>query len=77
VGAIAALAPEGRPVRLFFQDEARVGLHLPRYRRVTAPGVCPVQPFDPLYEYYWLYGAVEPATGESQRPRDRPIRTRP
>lgn len=54
-----------RPVRLFFQDEARVGLHLPRYRRVTAPGVCPVQPFDPLYEFYWLYGAVEPATGES------------
>ena len=54
-----------RPVRLFFQDEARVGLHLPRYRRVTAPGVCPVQPFDPVYEYYWLYGAVEPATGES------------
>ena len=54
-----------RPVRLFFQDEARVGLHLPRYRRVTAPGVCPVQPFRPLYEFYWLYGAVEPATGES------------
>lgn len=54
-----------RPVRLFFQDEARFGLHLPRYRRVTAQGVCPVQPFDPLYEYYWLYGAVEPATGES------------
>lgn len=24
----------------------------------------PVQPFEPIYEYYWLYGAVEPATGE-------------
>ena len=54
-----------QPVRLFFQDEARVGLHLPRYRRLTGRGVCPVQPFDPLYEYYWLYGAVEPATGEA------------
>ena len=52
-----------RPVRLFFQDEARVGLHLPKYRRLTARGVCPVQPFDPVYEYYWLYGAFEPATG--------------
>ena len=25
----------------------------------------PRQPFEPLYEYYWLYGAVEPATGEA------------
>ncbi len=54
-----------RPVRLFFEDEARVGLHLPKYRRLTARGVCPLQPFDPVYEYYWLYGAFEPATGES------------
>lgn len=54
-----------RPVRLFFEDEARVGLHLPKYRRLTAKGVSPVQPFDPVYEYYWLYGAFEPATGES------------
>lgn len=52
-------------VRLFFQDEARIGLHLPRYRRLTARGVCPVQPFEPLYEFYWLYGAVEPVTGEA------------
>lgn len=65
MGAIAAFAAEGRPVRLFFQDEARVGLHLPRYRRVTARGVCPLVPHQPLYESYWLYGAVEPATGES------------
>jgi len=54
-----------QPVRLFFQDEARIGLHLPRYRRLTGRGVCPVQPFEPLYECYWLYGAVEPATGEA------------
>lgn len=52
-------------MRLFFQDEARFGLHLPRYRRVTAPGVQPRQPVAPLYEYYWLYGAVEPTTGET------------
>ena len=51
-------------MRVWFEDEARVGLHLPRYRRLTACGVAPKQPFEPLYEYYWLYGAVEPATGE-------------
>lgn len=63
MASIAALSAQ--PVRLFFQDEARVGLHLPKYRRLTAKGVCPVQPFEPLYEYYWLYGAVEPTTGEA------------
>ena len=52
------------PVRLFFEDEARFGLHLPRYRRLTLRGVRPTQPFEPLYEYYWLYGAIEPRTGE-------------
>ena len=40
-------------------------MHLPRYRRLTARGVCPVVPHQPLYEYYWLYGAVEPTTGEA------------
>lgn len=62
---MAAFAAKGRPVRLFCQDEARIGLHLPSYRRVTARGVEPKQPLQPLYEYYWLYGAVEPRTGES------------
>ena len=50
---------------MFFEDEARFGLKLPRYRRVTARGVQPKQPYQPLYEYYWLYGAVEPETGEA------------
>lgn len=27
--------------------------------------MAPKQPFEPLYESYWLYGAVEPSTGES------------
>ena len=42
-----------------------MGLKLPRYRRLTARGVAPKQPYGPLYEYYWLYGAVEPKTGEA------------
>lgn len=52
-------------VRLFFEDETRLGLKLPRYRRVTACGVRPVQPYQMRYQYYWLYGAVEPKTGEA------------
>lgn len=55
-----------RPVRLFAQDEARLGLHEGFTRRkLTSRGVKPVQSMLPRYEYYWLYGAVEPATGES------------
>jgi hypothetical protein len=40
-------------------------LRLPRYRRLTACGVKPEVVEGPLYEYYWLYGAVEPRTGAS------------
>jgi hypothetical protein len=54
-----------QPVRLWCQDETRIGLHLPRYKRVAAFGVKPRVSEQLLYEYYWLYGAVEPATGES------------
>lgn len=49
-------------VRVWLQDESRVGLQLPRPRRLTAQGV---KPYQPLYEYYWLYAAVEPATGQT------------
>lgn len=52
-------------MRLWFQDEARFGLHLPRYRRLTTFGRKPRQPFAPLYESSWLYGAVEPSSGEN------------
>jgi DDE superfamily endonuclease len=52
-------------VRVFCQDETRLGLHLPLHRRLTGYGVKPVQVIEPLYEYYWLYAAVEPTTGEA------------
>jgi len=56
----------GKPVRRFFQDEARLGLHESvTRRRVTASGVKPIQPMLPRYEYFWLYGAVDPSSGES------------
>lgn len=54
------------PVRLFVQDEARFGLHEGITRRfITAPGVKPHQVVLPRYEYFWLFGATEPVTGES------------
>ena len=52
-------------MRLFCQDESRLGLRLPVHRRLTSYGVKPVQIIEPLYEYYWLYAAVEPTTGEA------------
>lgn len=55
-----------RLVRLFLEDEARLGLHESMTRRcLTAFGVKPLQPVLPRYKYYWLFGAVEPRTGES------------
>jgi transposase len=56
----------GKTVRRFFQDEARLGLHeSTTRRRITARGVKPIQLMLPRYEYFWLYGAVDPSTGES------------
>jgi DDE superfamily endonuclease len=34
-------------------------------RRITGYGVKPIQVVEPLYDYYWLYAAVEPTTGEA------------
>jgi hypothetical protein len=52
-------------VRIFCQDESRLGLHLPIHRRLTGYGIKPIQVVAPLYEYYWLYATVEPTTGEA------------
>jgi DDE superfamily endonuclease len=52
-------------VRVFCQDATRLGLHLPLHRRLTSYGVKPVQVVEPLYEYYWLYAAIEPTTGDA------------
>ena len=54
-----------QPVRVFCQDESRFGLHLPIRRRLTGYGVKPLQVMELLYEYYWLYAAVEPTTGDA------------
>ena len=59
----AIRAEAERPVRLFCQDESRFGLMPVTRRRNTRSGVKPIQQQRPAYQSYYLYGAVEPKTG--------------
>jgi transposase len=52
-----------RPVRLFSQDDSRFGLLTIRRQRLTARGVQPVGAVQQVFEWYYVYGAVEPTTG--------------
>jgi DDE superfamily endonuclease len=54
-----------RPLKYWSQDETRVGLMTMLGRRITALGVKPLQAFQWPRKAIWLYGVVEPATGES------------
>jgi transposase len=53
-----------RPVRVFSQDESRFGLLTVRRRRLTARGVQPIGSVQHIFEWCYVYGAVEPTTGE-------------
>jgi transposase len=53
-----------RPVRVFSQDESRFGLLTIRRRRLTARGVQPLGAIQPIFEWFYVYGAVEPTTGD-------------
>ena len=52
-------------IRLLAQDESRLGLMPTTRRRITAKGVKPIQKVQFQFESYYLYGAVDPLTGES------------
>jgi transposase len=54
-----------RPLRYFVQDESRFGLKTLIGRLLTACGIKPIGEWQWLFKAFWLYGAVEPATGES------------
>ena len=54
-----------RRVRYFAQDESRFGLKTLMGRRITACGVKPIEAWQWKFKAFWLYGAVEPLTGES------------
>lgn len=52
-------------IRYFAQDESRFGLKTLVGRLITACGIKPIGQWQWLFKAFWLYGAVEPATGES------------
>ena len=52
------------PVRYWYGDESRFGLKSIPRRRLTMPGIKPVGPQQWFFQAYYLYGLVEPATGE-------------
>jgi DDE superfamily endonuclease len=56
---------QGRRVRYFCSDESRWGLKTLTGRVITAMGVKPVLTVQWARETFWLYGAVEPLSGES------------
>jgi hypothetical protein len=55
----------GLPVKVFAQDETRLGLQPILRRRITARGVQPVATVCPRFDNFYLFGAVEPLTGDS------------
>lgn len=54
-----------RRIRYWCQDESRFGLHTVGGRKITAPGIKPLGPWQWKFQAFWLYGAVDPASGES------------
>ena len=62
--AISEKRCESEKVRVFSQDETRYGLLGSTRRRITQHGIKPIAKLNPCYESVYLYGAVEPLTGE-------------
>lgn len=58
-------AQELRRIRYWCQDETRLGLKTIEHRKLTAFGVKPVGLGQWQRQTYYLYGVVEPKTGES------------
>ena len=52
-------------IRIFCEDESRFGLFPVSYRRITLSGIKPITKVSYTYENFYLYGAVEPITGEN------------
>jgi len=56
---------ETQNIRFLTQDESRLGLMPTTRRRITSKGIKPIQKVQFQFKSYYLYGAVEPLTGES------------
>jgi DDE superfamily endonuclease len=61
--AIAVMGLSGQ-VRFFCEDETRIGLKTISGRKITAKGVKPKGKVQWQFKATYLYGVVEPATGE-------------
>jgi transposase len=57
--------PAACAVRIFCQDESRFGLLPIQRRQITLTGVKPLGLVQYRFENFYVYGAVEPTTGES------------
>jgi putative transposase len=49
---------------VFSRDESRLGLLTIRRRRLTVRGVQPIGSVQHVFEWFYVYGAVEPTTGD-------------
>lgn len=52
-------------VRYWCTDESRIGLMTLTGRKITLPGIKPIGIEQWKFDYLWLYGLVEPFSGES------------
>ncbi len=55
--------PAGRPIEIWFQDEARLGQKNSCVRQWARKGTRPRQPADQRYQSAYLFGAICPARG--------------
>ena len=55
--------PAGRPIEIWFQDEARIGQKNGMVRQWAKRGSRPRQPADQRYDSAYLFGAICPARG--------------
>lgn len=62
--AISEKRSDFQSIRIFSQDETRYGLLPITRRRITRRGIKPVAAINLRYDAVYLYGAVEPLTGE-------------
>ena len=63
--AVAFAKEPHLPVKVWTQDESRLGLMTSLRRRLTCKGVKPLALCQHQFDNFYLYGAVEPLTGEA------------
>jgi len=62
--SLEALLARGKRVHYLCQDETRVGMKTLTGKVITAPGVKPTVEVKWERDNFWIYGAIEPLTGD-------------